>query len=65
VADAKAIVPSSEFRVAAVALSDVQAEQTLADAFLQAGQINKAVNIASISQNVLPAGYDSMQTPGT
>ena len=48
-----------------MASSDVQAEQTLADAFLQAGQIKKAVNIASISQNVLPAGYDSMNTPGT
>jgi len=65
VADAKAIVPSSEFWVAPVAPSDVQAEQTLASAFLQAGQIKKAVNIASISQNVLPAGYDSMKTPGT
>ena len=64
-ADAKAIVPSSEVYVAPVAPSDVQAEQTLADAFLQAGQIKKAVNIASISQNVLPAGYDSMKTPGT
>jgi len=65
VADAQAIVPSDEFWVAPVAASDVQAEQALADAFLQAGQIKKAVNIAGISQNVLPAGYDSMQTPGT
>ena len=59
------MVPSSEFWIAPVAASDVQAEQTLADAFLQAGQIKKAVNIASISTNVLPAGYDSMNTPGT
>jgi sulfonate transport system substrate-binding protein len=64
-ADAKAVVPSAEIWVAPVAASDVRAEQTLADAFLQAGQIKKAVNIASISQNVLPAGYDSMNTPGT
>lgn len=64
-ADARAVVPSSEVWVAPVAAPDVQAEQTLADAFLQAGQIKKAVNIASISQNVLPAGYDSMQTSGT
>jgi sulfonate transport system substrate-binding protein len=48
-----------------VASSDVTAEQTLADAFLQAGQIKKAVNISSISTNVLPAGYDSMNTAGT
>jgi len=65
VADASAIVPSAEVWVAPVAPSDVQAEQTLANAFLQADQIRKAVNIASISQNVLPAGYDSMQTAGT
>jgi sulfonate transport system substrate-binding protein len=64
-ADAQAIVPASEFWVAPVESSDVQAEQALADAFLQAGQIKKAVNIASISQNVLPAGFDSMQLPGT
>ena len=64
-ADAKAIVPSDEFWVAPVAASDVQAEQTLADAFLQAGQIKKAVDIAGISQNILPVGYDSMQTSGT
>jgi len=64
-ADAKAVVPSSEFWVAPVASSDVQAEQSLADAFLQAGQIKKAVVISGISQNVLPAGFDSMQLPGT
>lgn len=64
-ADAKAVVLSSEVYVAPVASSDVRAEQALADAFLQAGQIKKAVNIAGISLNVLPAGYDSMQTPGT
>jgi sulfonate transport system substrate-binding protein len=64
-ADAKAIVPSYEVRVAPVAPSDVRAEQELADAFLQAGQISKTVNIAGISQNVLPAGYDSMHAPGT
>jgi sulfonate transport system substrate-binding protein len=65
VADAAAVVPSSEFWVAPVASSDVQAEQSLADAFQQAGQIKKPVDIAGISQNVLPAGFDSMQLPGT
>jgi sulfonate transport system substrate-binding protein len=65
VADATAVVPASEFWVAPVASSDVQAEQALANAFLQAGQIKNAVNIAGISQNVLPAGYDSMTAPGT
>ncbi len=65
VADAAAVVPASEFWVAPVASSDVQAEQALANAFQQAGQIKKPVNIAGISTNVLPAGFDSMQLPGT
>ena len=64
-ADAKAVVPSSEFWVAPVASSDVQAEQALADAFLQAGQIKKAVVISGISQNVLPAGYNSLHVAGS
>lgn len=63
-ADAKAVVPASEFYVAPVEATDVQAEQALADAFLQAGQIKTAVNIAQISQNVLPAGYNSLHVPG-
>jgi sulfonate transport system substrate-binding protein len=62
--DATAVVPASEFYVAPVAATDVQAEQALADAFLQADQIKTAVNIAKISQNVLPAGYNSLHVPG-
>jgi sulfonate transport system substrate-binding protein len=65
VADATDVVPASEFWVAPVAAPDVHAEQALANAFLQAGQIKNAVNIAGISQNVLPAGYDSMTAPGS
>ena len=64
-ADATAVVPSSEVYVAPVAASDVQAEQALSDAFLQAGQIKKQVNIAPITQNVLPDGYNSLHTSGT
>jgi len=63
-ADAKAVVPASEFYVAPVLATDVQAEQALADAFLRAGQIKTAVNIARVSQNVLPAGYSSLHVPG-
>jgi len=59
--DAEAIVPGSEVYIAPVEAADVLAEQQLADAFLEADQIKTAVNIAGISQNVLPAGYDSMQ----
>jgi sulfonate transport system substrate-binding protein len=63
-ADAKSVVPAAEFYVAPVTPADVQAEQALADAFLQAGQIKTAVNVGQISKNVLPAGYDSLKVPG-
>jgi sulfonate transport system substrate-binding protein len=59
-ADAHAVVPAFEVYVAPVVASDVQAEQALSDAFLQAGQIKKKVDIAQITQNVLPDGYNSM-----
>jgi len=64
-ADAKAVVPASEVYVAPVVASDVQAEQALSDAFLQAGQIKKQVNIAQITQNVLPSGYNSLHASGS
>jgi sulfonate transport system substrate-binding protein len=63
-ADAKAVVPGDEFYVAPVQPSDVQAEQALSNAFLEAGQIKKQVNISRIIQNVLPAGYNSLHVPG-
>jgi sulfonate transport system substrate-binding protein len=63
-ADAKAVVPASEFYVAAVNAPDIQAEQALSAAFFEAGQIKKQVNIAQIVRNVLPAGYDSLNVPG-
>jgi sulfonate transport system substrate-binding protein len=63
-ADAKAVVPASEFYIAPVKASDVQAEQALSAAFFEAGQIKKQVNVAQIVRNVLPAGYDSLNVPG-
>jgi sulfonate transport system substrate-binding protein len=64
-ADARGVVPASEVYVAPVAASDVQAEQALSDAFFQAGQIKKKVNISQITQNVLPDGYNSLHASGT
>jgi sulfonate transport system substrate-binding protein len=58
-ADAKAVLPSFETRVTPVEPSDIAAEQQLGDAFLQAGQINQKVDVASITDNLLPAGFDS------
>ena len=55
------MVPGDEFYVAPVQSSDIQAEQALSNAFLEAGQIKKQVNISQIIQNVLPAGYNSLQ----
>lgn len=63
-ADARAIVPAFEIYIAPVKPSDIQAEQALSDAFFQAGQIKKQVNITNISQNVLPASYNSLKVPG-
>jgi sulfonate transport system substrate-binding protein len=62
-ADAKAIVPASEWYIAPAASSDIQAEQNLSDAFFQAGQIKKQVSISQIVKNILPSGYDSRNEP--
>jgi sulfonate transport system substrate-binding protein len=63
--DAKAVEPAFEVYIAPVAASDVQAEQSLSDAFLQAGQIKKQVSISQITQNVLPSGYSSLHANGS
>ncbi|HEX4790709.1 MAG TPA: aliphatic sulfonate ABC transporter substrate-binding protein [Actinospica sp.] len=61
-ADAKISVAAQESRVTAVLPSDVTAEQRLSDAFLAAGQIGKQVDVSSIIESILPAGYDSSKT---
>ncbi|WP_405718570.1 aliphatic sulfonate ABC transporter substrate-binding protein [Streptomyces sp. NBC_01537] len=58
-ADAKAVLPSMQTRVTPVEASDIAAEQKLGDAFFEAGQITKKVDVASITDSLLPAGYDS------
>lgn len=58
-ADAKTSVAAQESRVTPVEPSDITAEQQLSDAFLSAGQISEKVDIPSIVQNILPAGFDS------
>jgi sulfonate transport system substrate-binding protein len=57
--DAKAVLPSMQTRVTPVEASDIAAEQKLGDAFFEAGQITKKVDVASITDSLLPAGYDS------
>jgi sulfonate transport system substrate-binding protein len=62
--DAKAVVPAYQAYIAPVTAADIKAEQVLSDAFLQAGQISKQVNIAQISKNVLPSGYNNLHAGG-
>lgn len=57
--DAKAYVAAQQYKIDPIEPSDIQAEQKLADLFLASGQIKKTVNVTSITDNILPAGYDS------
>jgi sulfonate transport system substrate-binding protein len=38
---------------------DIKAEQDLSDAFFEAGEITKKVDVAEITDNLLPDGFDS------
>jgi sulfonate transport system substrate-binding protein len=58
-ADARATVDSYPFKVTQVLPADIQAEQALSDAFLEAGEIKKSVDVAAITDNLLPDGFDS------
>jgi len=57
--DARATVDSYPFKVAQVVPADIKAEQELSDAFLEAGEIKKQVDVATITDNLLPDGFDS------
>jgi len=57
--DAKAVLPTMETRMTPVDHADIAAEQQLGDAFLAAGQIDRKVDVAAITDNLLPSGYDS------
>jgi sulfonate transport system substrate-binding protein len=59
IADAKTTLKVLENRVTPVETEDTQAEQTLSDSFLEAGQISKKVDFAGIVDSILPAGFDS------
>lgn len=59
VADATSVLETFQYRIVPLAPSDIAAEQSLATAFVQAGQISKVVSIKDIVQNILPVGFDS------
>ena len=60
--DARATVDAYPFKVAQVLPADIKAEQDLSDAFLEAGEITKQVDVKTITDNLLPEGFDSSQS---
>jgi sulfonate transport system substrate-binding protein len=60
--DARATVDAYPFKVAQVLPEDIKAEQDLSDAFLEAGEIKKPVDVSKITDNLLPDGFDSSQS---
>lgn len=60
--DARATVDAYPFKITQVLPEDVKAEQDLSDAFLEAGEIKKPVDVAAITDNLLPDGFDSSQS---
>jgi sulfonate transport system substrate-binding protein len=57
--DARATVDAYPFKVSPVLPSDIKAQQDLSDAFFQAGEITKQVDVTTITDNLLPDGFDS------
>ncbi|MFG1932843.1 ABC transporter substrate-binding protein [Mycobacterium sp. NPDC048908] len=57
--DARTTVDACQFKVTQVLPEDIKAEQDLSDAFLDAGEITKKVDVAEITDNLLPDGFDS------
>ncbi|MDT5154738.1 MAG: sulfonate transport system substrate-binding protein, partial [Mycobacterium sp.] len=57
--DARESVDSFPFKVTQFLPEDVKAEQALGDAFFDAGEIKKRVDLTTISDNLLPDGFDS------
>jgi sulfonate transport system substrate-binding protein len=60
--EARATVDAYPFKVTQVLPEDVKAEQDLSDAFLEAGEIKKPVDVSAITDNLLPDGFDSTQS---
>lgn len=60
--DARATVDSFPFKITQFLPEDIKAEQALSDAFFEAGEIKKQVELTTISDNLLPDGFDSTQS---
>jgi sulfonate transport system substrate-binding protein len=57
--DARESVDAFPFKITQFLPEDVEAEQSLSDAFFDAGEIKKRVDLTTISDNLLPSGFDS------
>ncbi|SCX18648.1 ABC transporter substrate-binding protein [Mycolicibacterium fluoranthenivorans] len=57
--DARTTVDSYPFTITAVQPADIKAEQDLGDAFFEAGEITKKVDVTQLTDNLLPADFDS------
>jgi|EndMetStandDraft_6_1072998.scaffolds.fasta_scaffold72848_2 sulfonate transport system substrate-binding protein len=57
--DARETVDAYPFKISQVLPEDIKAEQQLSDAFFEAGEITKQVDVSAITDNLLPAGFDS------
>jgi sulfonate transport system substrate-binding protein len=57
--DAKATVDAFPFKITQVLPEDVKSEQALSDAFSDAGEIPVKVDFTTVTDNILPDGFDS------
>jgi sulfonate transport system substrate-binding protein len=61
--DARTTVDSYPFKITQFLPEDLKAEQALSDAFFEAGEITKQVDVTTIADNLLPDGFDSSKAP--
>src|SRR5690348_3488262 len=57
--DGRATVDAYPFKITQFLPEDLKAEQALSDAFFEAGEITKQVDVNTIADNLLPDGFDS------
>jgi sulfonate transport system substrate-binding protein len=57
--DAKATVEAFPFKITQVLPEDVKSEQALSDAFSEAGEIPVKIDFTTVTDNILPDGFDS------
>jgi sulfonate transport system substrate-binding protein len=61
--DARTTVDAFPFKITQFLPEDLKSEQALSDAFFEAGEITKQVDVTTIADNLLPDGFDSSKAP--